>query len=108
MKHLRIQVIAELERRIIEFIESRGGGHQKPLSLLSHDINPIKLEIIMMNRLVIAHILSERHLGDDGHDCRTCGICGGAYSEINYKWIGMIQAFLETNRELLAELELTK
>lgn len=102
----RLEVVAILERRIADFVESVTGEPMRPkMSLLPGMLEAQRLGKIIVDRLLRQKFLKE-HLRDD-HDSVACGLCREIADRCGYGLEAKVSQFLEMNRELLAALRLT-
>jgi hypothetical protein len=102
----RIQVIAILEKRIKDFVESATNEKMwPPLSLTSGQLSNQEAMIgLIMMRLSKPRFLREHFT--DQHVPQHCNLCQTFISNYRYEFEGKAREFLSTNRELFAELNL--
>lgn len=104
-RHAKIEVIAILERRIKEFVESV--THEKmwpPVSLTGVSFDRNGFEALLMMRLSKQKFMREHFT--DGHNWQSCSICGAFMNNYRYEFESKARAFIHVNQELLAELNL--
>ena len=102
----RIEVIALLERRMVEFVESQTGVKQLPVSLSAGNFDVRDIERILLQRFIRCEMVGPHH-GGDAHYMDNCHSCMSPMDEKD-RWEDYVRRFINTNREVFAELELLK
>jgi hypothetical protein len=103
---IKTQLLAVLEKRMKDFLESRGVLEQRPIALAM--LNGVQQDVqrIIIQRLVMLELRSSEH-SSDAHNMVSCGTCMQVYGQLQGKYQNAAYDFMRMNRDLFAEIELS-
>lgn len=100
------RILAIIEQRMREFLESRMNKKVLPIALTLTDGIMLDVERILLQRFTLDELTSSEH-ASDSHAMRHCHLCQSSFHYVTSKHRSDIDRFLSLNRDLFAEVELS-
>lgn len=103
---ISVRLLSALEQRMRDFLESRGAVPVRPVVMSFRTQFQNDVERILTQRFVMMEILSGEHQSD-GHMMESCRLCIEIFQALKGKYQSAAHEFIQMNRDLLAEIELS-